>query len=70
MKTIPKRLGRISRANPVNIDTGVGGGGWEAGHKSVPINGVSVLSGVNFRENVRAYFPQGKGKLSVIRRYP
>ena len=48
VKTIPKRLGRISRANPVNIDTEGGGGvgGWcGAGPKSVPINGVSVSRG-------------------------
>ena len=31
----------------------------------VRFNGVSVVSGVEFRENVRAFFPQGQSELSV-----
>ena len=38
------------QSDPVNIDTMVGGGG---GIESVPIDGVSILSGLNFRENIR-----------------
>ena len=47
------------------MDTG-GGGGIE----SVGINRVSVLSGLNFRENVRDFYPQGQNKLSIIMRCP
>ena len=39
--------------------------------ESVHIYGTSALSGLNFnRENVRAFFPQGQTKLSVIMRFP
>ena len=45
-----------------NTDTGGGGGGVGEALK------VSVLSGLNFRENVRAFFPQGHRKLSITSR--
>ena len=60
VKIIPKRLGRVPRANPVNIDTGGGGVGWLAGHKSVRINGVSVSSGLNFEKMRGLTFPRDK----------
>ena len=49
----------------INTDTG-GGGGIE----SIGINRVSVLNRLNFRENVRDFYPQGQSKLSVIMRCP
>ena len=55
------------QSNPVNTDTGEGGGG---GIESVRINGVSVLSGLNFRETVRASFLQRQSKLFVMMRCP
>ena len=51
------------QSNPLNT-------GIEGGIDSVLINGVSVLSGMNFKENARAFFPQGQGKVSVIMRCP
>ena len=36
--------------------------------ESVHINLLSALSEVEFRENVRAFFPQGQSKLSVTMR--
>ena len=44
------------QSNPVNADT-------EWAIESVPIKRIE------FTENVRAYFPQGQGKLSVITRF-
>ena len=38
----------------------------EGAIESVRLNGVSVLSGFEFRENVRDFFSQGQSKLSVI----
>ena len=45
------------RSNLVSADTG-------GGMKSVHINGISVLSGLNLGKTIRAFFPQGQGKLS------
>ena len=50
VKTIPKRLGRVARAKPVNIDTERRGG----------MNGVSVLSGLNFEKMRGLTFPEDK----------
>lgn len=50
------------RSNPVNEDT-------EEAIESVGINGV-FLKRVEFRENVRTFFPRGQAKLSVIWRCP
>ena len=50
------------RSNPVNADT-------EEAIESVGINGV-FLKRVEFRENVRTFFPWGQAKLSVLLRCP
>ena len=50
------------------MDTG--GGEGEGAIESVRINGVSVLGGPRIRENVRALFPPGKNKLSLIMMCP
>ena len=47
------------QSNPIKTDT-------ERVIESVRINGVSVLSGLNFKKNVRAFYPQGQSKLSVL----
>ena len=44
--------------------------GIEGGIEIVRINGVSVLSGLNLEKNVRAFFPQGQTKLSLIMKCP
>ena len=49
------------QSNPV-ITRGGGGGGGGGSVDGSPINQVE------FRETVRAYFPQGQSKLSVIMR--
>ena len=49
--------------NPFTTDT-------QGAIESGLINGVSVLSGFNLEKNVRAFFPQGQSKLSVITRCP
>ena len=49
----------LVQANPVNTDT-------EGAMKSGRVDKVYVLS---IKENVRAFFPQGQSKLSVIMRY-
>ena len=56
------------QSEPADTDTEGGGGGKE----SVRINGVSVWSGVEFRENLRAFFRQGRSvkRLFVITRCP
>ena len=55
---------------PILIRTlGVGGWGGRGGGGGGALK-VSVLSGLNFRENVRAFFPQGHRKLSITSRYP
>ena len=42
----------------------------EGAIESFRINRVSLLSGSNLRKNVRAFFPQGQSKLSLIMRCP
>ena len=47
------------QSNSVNTDT-------EGAIESVHINGVSLLSGLNLKKNVRTFLPQRQSKLSVI----
>ena len=54
----------IVRSNPFNKDT-------EAGIESVRIDRVpGRIKRVECRKNVRAFFPQGQSKLSVLNGYP
>ena len=51
------------QSNPVNKDT-------ERAIESVPVKRGVRIKLVEFNENVRAFFPQGQSKLSVIIRCP
>ena len=42
----------------------------EGAIENVHINGGVRIKRVDFRENVRAFFPQGQSKLSIIMRRP
>ena len=54
----------IVQSNPFNKDT-------EAGIESVRIDRVpGRIKRVEFRKNVRAFFPQGHSKLSLLSGYP
>ena len=63
LHSVMQRCSAFLQSKPVNTDS-------EGGHRNCPYYRGVCINRVEFKENVRAYFHQGQGKLSVIMRCP